>query len=107
MELFPAKSELVDRAGTKVVDEDVGLGKQRRHELGARRRGQVHLHAALAPIEPDEMRRLTLDDRVPAPREVTIGRTLELDDVRAEVSQMARATRRRRRMLPRLDPNTR
>ena len=63
----------------------------------------VERDAALAAVQPDEEAGLAVHEAVVGAGEVALARALDLDDIGAEVGQVAGADRRRHRVFERDD----
>ena len=95
VELLPAVTQLLHRAGTEVLDDDIGLGEQL-VENGAVRFGlEVEGDALLAAIDRGEVGRLPLDERSVGPRVVAALGGFDLDHPGAHLGHQERAVRPR------------
>src|SRR5439155_8540487 len=88
-----AEAEASERAGTEVLEEDVGGGEEPPQDLLPRLRLEVEGEALLAPVDAHEVRRLTPGERRPGSRVVAVTRLLDLDDLRPHVGQEEGAVR--------------
>jgi hypothetical protein len=93
------ESEAVESAGSEVLHHDVGACHELVGDLDAVRVLEVERDAALAAVQPGEPGRLTVDDAVVVAGKVALTAAFDLDDVGAEVGEMARAKRRRDSLL--------
>ncbi|CAM2153002.1 hypothetical protein PT2222_20033 [Paraburkholderia tropica] len=98
-----AEAEPLRRAGREVLHEHVGVGEQRVHDLQRFSALHVEREAFLRTVGPDEMRGETVHALVVAAREIAHAGTLDLDDARAQIRELARAERRRDCVLERDD----
>ena len=95
MQNFPAKPELVHRAGSEALDNDVGAARELKQDVGAARMLEVQRQRALVEIvEPEKeaaiaMRQI-VEEGADAASVVAVGR-LDLDNVGAHVAQDSRA----------------
>jgi hypothetical protein len=69
------------------------------------RKPEIQDHAALAAVQPNEVRAESLNSGIVISGEITAARPLDFDDVRAEIRQVARRQRRGDRVLPGDDVN--
>ena len=91
------------RAGREVLHQHVGLLEQAIQDLRRARVLQIEREAFLGAVGPHEVRSQAAHALVVAAREVAHAGTLDLDDARAEVGELARAERRRDGVLERDD----
>jgi hypothetical protein len=99
------EAEAVDRARREVLDEHVGARDHRRERVAGGVLAQVEADRFLAPVQPDEIGALALDQMVVAAGEVAF-RPLDLDDPRAGFRQPRRQIGRGHGLLDRHDHNT-
>ena len=90
-------------ARREVLHQHVGLREQAVEDRRRLRVLDVERQALLAAVRPDEMRREPAHAAVVGAREVADAGALDLDDPGAEVGELARAERRRDRVLERDD----
>jgi hypothetical protein len=89
------------------VDEHISTRKKREQNTLAVRVREVQLDTPFAAIEPNEIRGLAVDGGVILPREVTITRALELNNVGAKVCEMTRTKGSGNCLLERDHPHAR
>src|SRR5437763_15801474 len=102
-ERFVGETESRGRAGCEILHEDVGLAEETRENCTGFTMLDVERQAFLRAIGPDELRREPAHALVVAAREIAAAGTLDLDDARAEVGELARAEWPRDRVLERDD----
>jgi len=89
---FVAEAQSPGRPGAKVLEEDVRPGDEPAEDSAATRVFEVEHHAALVRVHPEMGRALTAHRAVPVAHHVA-ARRLDLDDLRAEVGQVAEPQR--------------
>src|SRR5690606_36943074 len=77
-----------DRAGSKVLDENIRLRDHVFEKGEIVRLLDIELDRFLAPVQPDEIAALAVDNAVIGAREVTV-RAFNLDDARARIGKTA------------------
>lgn len=86
------QAHLVERTGSKIFGQNVGVGQQVFQNGDALGRTQVQLDRALVAIEPSEIPRQPIDDMALLAHGVA-ARRFDLDDVGAQIAQDHRAER--------------
>src|SRR6266540_366419 len=75
------EAEVGHRAGSEVLDDDVGSRREPAEHIPARVLLEVERDAALAAVEADEVPALAVDERLEPARKVATARILDPDDV--------------------------
>ncbi len=101
-QFLDGETELLDRAGFQILNEDVGAGDHRRQQRLVLGLAEIEHDRFLAAIEPDEIAAFAVNQIVIAAGEVAL-RPLDLDDARAGVRKPAAAHRRRHGLFERDD----
>ena len=94
-----AKTQAIHRTGREVVHEDVGARNQLCDDFSCFGALQVERERFLRPIEPDEITRQAFHARVVPACEIAGARSLNFDNARAPVGEMARGEGRRDGLL--------
>ena len=98
VKLLRRKAQSCQRAGLEVLDQHIGPLQQYRKRRLARFRGQIERDAFLAAVQPNEIARLAVGNRVVAAREIAFG-ALDLDDISAGIGQACGGKGSRHRLL--------
>ncbi len=85
----------------EVVDQHIRAIHELLGDGAIIRAGEVEHDAALAAVQPREVRRLAMQHAVVSPRDVAPVGALDFHDVRAEIGQLPGAERPRDRLLER------
>src|SRR5579872_1533096 len=104
-QLRDAETKTVDGARSQVLNEDVGALQQRGEDLLRRRLLEIERERLFRPVQPNEVRRLTMHGAVVVSREVAVAGALDLDDASAQIGQLSRCEWGRHRLLERDDGN--
>src|SRR5437762_9349075 len=100
---FCAKTEALDGAGGEVLDEHIGARQELFQDARCRGVLDVQREALLRAVGPDEVRRLALHRAVVSAGRIAAARSLDLDDARAELGELARGERPGDHLLERYD----
>ena len=102
--LVVTQAEPLHGAGREIVHEDVGAREEPLAHVAIVRVLHIEHDAALAAIQPREVRRDAVERAIVMAREIAAAGPLDLDHVRAHVGELARAERSGRGLLERDDP---
>src|SRR5581483_1274548 len=88
------EAELRQRAGTKVLDDDVASGNESVEDRTSFRRLEVERDAFLVAVDAEKVRALFADKRrAPGSRVVAAAGLLDFQNARAHVAEQRRAVR--------------
>ena len=90
-------------ARSEVLQHHVGAADETVEDFRCVRVFQIKRDAALTAVQPNEEAGLTMHETVVSAGEVTLAGALDLDDIGAQVGEMAGAYRRRHSMFERDD----